>query len=240
MVYKATSIGGLMAQTFDIRYRFLFSNHREEIVAVKIDKHSLESTADEEPPPAWCKLDFHQCPNCPLQTATTPYCPLATRLVRLVIILQGVVSFDEVDIEVTTPERVITGHTTAQRAASSLMGLIMATSGCPHMEFLKPMARFHLPLATEEETIFRSVSSYLLTQYFRQRHQQGTDFTLDRLKHNYTELRKINMAMSIRLRTISEQDSAINALILLDLFAKTLPDSIDDSLDLIHYLFVSD
>lgn len=228
-----------MAQTFDIRYRFHFAGHREEIVDVKINKHSMESTTATEAPPAWCKLDFHQCPNCPLQAATTPYCPLATRLTPLVDILQGVISFDEVDIEVTTPERVVSGRTSAQRAASSLMGLIMATSGCPHMEFLKPMARFHLPLATEEETIFRSVSSYLLTQYFRQRHQLGADFTLEQLKRNYAELRKINMAMSARLRTVSAQDSTINAIVLLDLFAKTLPDSIDDSLDLIHYLFVS-
>ncbi len=228
-----------MAQTFDIRYRFHFPGHREEIVDVKIDKHSMESIASDAIPPAWCKLDFHQCPNCPLRADTTPFCPLAVRLTPLVNILQGVVSFQEVDIEVTAPERVVSGRTTAQRAASSLMGLIMATSGCPHMAFLKPMARFHLPLATEEETIFRSVSSYLLTQYFRKRQQLDADFTLERLKRNYAEIRKINMAMSARLRTVSAQDSTINAIVLLDLLAKTLPDSIDDSLDLINHPFMN-
>ena len=33
------------------------------------------------------------------------------------------------------------------------------------MESLKPMVRFHLPFATVEETVFRSVSTYLLSQY---------------------------------------------------------------------------
>jgi hypothetical protein len=31
---------------------------------------------------------------------------------------------------------------------------------------VKPMARFHLPLASEEETIYRATTMYLLAQYF--------------------------------------------------------------------------
>ena len=34
-------------------------------------------------------------------------------------------------------------------------GLIMATAGCPWTDRLRPMARFHLPFATEAETVYR-------------------------------------------------------------------------------------
>lgn len=228
-----------MEQTLNIRYRFLFPKGREEIVEVKINKLTMESLPDDPgTPPDWCRLDFHQCPNCPLRVDTHPYCPLASRLVKLMTAYREVASFDEVEMEVTTPERTITKHTTAQRAVSSLMGLVMATSGCPHMAFLKPMARYHLPLATEEETIFRAASTYLLAQYFRQKNGLSTDFDMVGLKKIYGEIRIINTAMASRLRTVIAQDSAVNAVILLDLFAKTLPYSIEDSLEDIRYLFL--
>lgn len=228
-----------MDQMLNIRYRFLFAKGREEVIEVKIDKLTMESLPDNSgTPPDWCRLDFHQCPNCPLRVDTHPYCPLATRLIKLMAAYQNVLSYDEVEMEATTPERVVTQRTTAQRAVSSLMGLIMATSGCPHMAFLKPMARYHLPLATEEETIFRAVSTYFLAQYFRHQQALSMDLDLENLKKIYGEIRIINMALASRLRTVSDQDSAVNAVILLDVFARMLPYSIEDSLEEIRYLFL--
>ena len=58
----------------------------------------------------------------------------------------------------------------------------MATSGCPHMDFFKPMARFHLPLANAEETVYRATSMYLLAQYFLQREGKEADMELEGLK----------------------------------------------------------
>jgi len=40
-----------------------------------------------------------------------------------------------------------------------------------------------------------------------------------------------------RLRSASEKDSAANALVLLDLFAKAVPYAIEDSLEEVRYLF---
>lgn len=229
-----------MERTLNIRYRFLFMNEREADVDVKIDKLTMESLPDSSnDPPYWCKLDFHQCPNCPLQVDTSPYCPLAARLVKIMATFQDVSSYDEVEINVTTPERVVSKNTTVQRAVSSLMGLVMATSGCPHMSFLKPMARYHLPLATEEETLFRAVSTYLLAQYFRHKQSQSTDFDLKNLKKIYSEIGIVNMAMASRLSAVSTQDSAVNAVVLLDIFAKMLPYSIEESLEDIRYLFLA-
>jgi hypothetical protein len=228
-----------MDQTLLIRYRFIFPNDREELIEVRIDKQTMESLpGNSGSPPDWCRLDFHQCPNCPLRAATHPYCPLATRLVKLLAACQNVLSYTEVKMEVTTPERMVTKDTTAQRAVSSLMGLVMATSGCPHMAFLKPMARYHLPFATAEETIFRAVSTFLLEQYFRHKQALNVDLDLENLKKIYAEIRVVNLAMTSRLRTLSVQDSAINAVVLLDILAQALPYSVEESLEEIRYLFL--
>jgi hypothetical protein len=238
-LFRLNGIGGFMDQALNVSYRFIFPNKREALIEVKIDKQTMESLPDDSGlPPDWCKLDFHQCPNCPLQAKSQTWCPLATRLVRLMATCQNVLSFDEVKMEVTTPERMVTKNTTAQRAVSSLMGLVMATSGCPHMLFLKPMARYHLPFATREETIFRVVSTYLLEQYFRHKQAQSVDLEMEYLKKIYGEIQVVNKAMTSRLRTVSVQDSAINAVVQLDIFAKMLPYSIEDSLEEIRYLFL--
>jgi hypothetical protein len=228
-----------MDQALVISYRFVFPGNREELIEVKIDKQTMESWSDDsDTPPDWCQLDFHQCPNCPLRAIPQTYCPLAERLVKLMATCQNVLSYDEVKMEVTTPERMVTKNTTAQRAVSSLMGLVMATSGCPHMAFLKPMARYHLPFATQEETVFRVVSTYLLEQYFRHQQAMSIDMELENLKKVYGEIQIVNKAMSARLRTIGVQDSAVNAVVLLDIFAKMLPYSIEESLEEIRYLFL--
>jgi len=43
--------------------------------------------------------------------------------------------------------------------------------------------------------------------------------------------------MARRIRRASEQDATVNAVVLLDLLAKNLPYSIDESLEEIRYLF---
>jgi hypothetical protein len=223
-----------------IQYRFIFPRQHEELIEVVIDCRNMEAVSDiPVPAPDWCKLDFHQCPNCPLDVGQYADCPLALRLVRVIAASRNVISYDEVGMEVTTPERTVTKRTTAQRALSSLMGLVMATSGCPHMAFFKPMARYHLPLATEEETIFRAVSTYLLQQYFHHKQSHPVDLDLKGLKNIYAEIGKVNAAMAERLRAIQTEDSAINAVVRLDLLAKALPYSVEDSLEEIRYLFLN-
>ena len=44
--------------------------------------------------------------------------------------------------------------------------------------------------------------------------------------------------MASRLRTVSVEDSAINAVVRLDIFAMMLPYSIEESLEEIRYLFL--
>ena len=101
---------------------------------------------------------------------------MAANIVNIVEPFDRLLSYDEVHVDVTTEERMISLETTAEEGISSLMGLVIATCGCPHTAFLKPMARFHLPLASKEETIFRAASMYLLAQYYVNKNCQTADF----------------------------------------------------------------
>ncbi|MCZ6635541.1 MAG: hypothetical protein O7G87_19235, partial [bacterium] len=148
-------------ETLDFEYRFEFENGHEEIFQVKLDPETLEPVdALPDDLPEWTRLEFCQCEHCPLTPDTHPHCPAAARLVPLVSRFQDVLSYHEINTEVRTPERTVNKKAPAQSGVGSLMGLVMATSGCPHTAIFKPMARFHLPFSTAEETIYRVASMY--------------------------------------------------------------------------------
>ena len=231
------SVGDTMEKP-TITYIFTFPDGRQESFELHLDTDpdgALQEFSGE--PPEWTHLGVCQCDNCPLDPAAHPYCPLALKLVDPVTRFGEVLSYHEVEVKVITDERTIVQGTTAQSGISAMMGLLNATSGCPHTAYFRPMARFHLPFASEDETVYRAASMYLLGQYFRQHqgHAVGIDF--DGLLDIYRNIETVNRAMANRLRTASREDGTVNALVLLDMFAKTLPVAIEDSLEELRPLF---
>ncbi|HQP31395.1 MAG TPA: hypothetical protein PLB81_08700 [Deltaproteobacteria bacterium] len=221
-----------------IEYRITPVDAATEIFNLSFDPHTLDLVnAVPDNPPSWTDLDFHQCHHCPLVPSQTPRCPLALRLVDIVRRFKGLSSFDKTLLTVITEERVISQKTTAQRSISSLIGLISATSGCPHTIFFRPMARFHLPLASEAETIYRASSMYMLAQYFRRNTDKTPEFNLQGLKQIYANTGIVNFTIAQRLRAASDTDSAVNAIVLLDMFVKTVPYAIEESLEGMRHLF---
>ena len=224
--------------TLTIQYSFRMQDGKEDTFPVELETASMQIIPKQpDVPPPWSALDFHQCPNCPLAVENHPSCPAALNMIVLVERFNKLLSYDKTLVVVITEERVIYSHTTMQRGVCSLMGLLMACSGCPLTAFFKPMARFHLPFAGTEETIWRATSSFLLAQYFRKMEGHPSDFKFNGLSKIYSEIQKVNMAFAQRLRTACEQDSMINAMILLDMFAKSLPPAIEESLEEIRHLF---
>lgn len=187
--------------------------------------------------PEWAALDFYQCPHCPLSVTTHPHCPLAANLVNIINHLDTLHSYQQIRVKVVMKNRTFTQDTTIQKGLSSLMGLVIATSGCPHTMFFKSMARFHLPLADEEETISRVTSMYLLAQYFLKNEGKPADFELKGLMELYDNMHIINKTIVMRLRAASKTDSTVNAIVLLDVFTFVLPLSIKTYLQEIRHLF---
>jgi len=219
----------------NIHYLLSLKDGSERRFSVCLDGDSLESLSSPEDPPPWTELSFHRCPNCSLREQV--HCPLALQLVEPVRLCSGLVSYEELLLRVETPERDFLRETSAQRAIASLMGLLIGASGCPHTTLFRPMARFHLPLSNEEETIYRATSMYMLAQYFAWQRGQSPDIHLEGLKQAYREMHIVNLHIAKRLWAVVKEDSSVNALILLDLFSKALPDTIADSLEEIRYLF---
>ena len=225
-------------ETITIRYYFTLPEGVREAFELQFDAQKIELVSDfPDVMPTWTKLDFHQCPHCPLKPKDHSHCPLAANLVTIVERFEGLLSYSEIEVDVMMEGRFITRDISVQRGISSLMGLLMATSGCPHMAFLKPMARFHLPFASAEETVYRATSMYLVAQYFLHKEGHHADLDLTGLREIYQNIEIVNVAVAKRLRAATEADSAVNAIILLDIFTKALPVVIEESLEEIRYLF---
>ena len=221
-----------------IQYRFQKPDNSQEDLSFELDAISLELISNvPERLPTWTELSFYQCPNCLFDIVTHTHCPLAVNMVNIVNRFEDLISYDKIRVDVTTEERRISQRTTAQNGISSMMGLVIATSGCPHTAFFRPMARFHLPLASKEETIFRATSMYLLAQYFLKKAGQAADFDLEGLTKIYDNMQIINNAIVERLRAATTTDSSVNAIVILDNYAKFLPFAIEKSLEDIRYLF---
>ncbi|MFO7810435.1 MAG: hypothetical protein R6V47_03580 [Candidatus Delongbacteria bacterium] len=225
----------------DIEYIYTFKNGRTKNFQFEWDRNSLElkGVKPVSDLPGWTDLEFHQCPNCPLQTATVKKCPLAVSLVNMVRFFDDLKSFHKVHLTVKMDNKEISQHTTVQKAVSAMMGLVSAVSGCPHLSFFKPMAYFHLPLADKESTIYRATSMYLLAQYFLAKAGKDHELDLKGLNTIYKNIGIVNMSMADRIREASRTDSAINAIITLDIYAKTVPFHIDSSLSSLKDLFSS-
>ncbi|MGD2084946.1 MAG: hypothetical protein PVH61_02060 [Candidatus Aminicenantes bacterium] len=230
-------------EIISIRYCFIVGKEPdrvEEVFDLQLDAKNLELQGNiPKVLPGWAKLDFFQCSNCPLDVREHPYCPMAANLVNIVNRFDSLLSYNEIHVVVTTKERTISQLTTIQRAVGSLMGLVIATCGCPHSIFFKPMARFHLPLANNQETIYRAASMYLLAQYFLRKKGKPVDWDLSGLEKIYTNIQVVNYTIAERLRAATKSDSVLNALVELDIFAQTLSLVIEDSLEEIGFLFDS-
>lgn len=228
-----------MTDSFTISYKFTLPDGSEEIFNLEFDSESIEIIKEGSiNPPAWAELEHHQCPHCPLTVETHPFCPVAVNLSTAVGRFDHLMSFDKLWVEVTSAERHVAAETSAQEGISSLMGLLIAGSSCPKTHFFKPMARFHLPFSNKEETLWRATATFLLTRYFTEQGLKASDMDLDGLVKIYDDVTQLNDYMVERLRLATSKDSAVNALVHLDVFAKFLSPPLEDSLDQIKYIFL--
>jgi hypothetical protein len=224
--------------SINISYKFNLGSHGVEEFDIQINTKTLELIFQQEQKlPKWTDLSFHQCPHCPLNSSQHDTCPVAANISQVIWRFDEVVSYDDINLTVTTDARQVSQRTSAQKGISSLLGLLFATSGCPHTNYMKPMARFHLPLATEEDTIFRAAGMYLLAQFFLKRDGGEADLELKGLTEIYKNLHLVNTSIAERIKSIAITDSSTNAVIILDTFANIMPFVIEDHLDEIRHLF---
>ncbi len=221
-----------------ISYTYVFRNGVAKPFDVLLDRKTLGLMMKPTPqPPSWTFLKQNQCANCSLDARDHPFCPVALNFAGIAEHFAHAMSYEEVHVVVTTEERVYSRDTALQQGLTSLLGIIMPTSGCPILEPLKPMVRFHLPFATITETVFRMVSMCLVAQYLRHGEGKPFDFGLRELAKVYAEAAIVNRDFVRRLRDASMEDANINALVGLDCFATMVPLIAEDTLNEIRQYF---
>jgi hypothetical protein len=221
-----------------VTYKFFASQNEQISVALQFDERTYRIQLPEDAArPDWTELAFERCPNCNLPDSET-HCPAAVALAQFLPEFESHVSFEKAVVEVDMPTRTVVSKTTFQHGMAALIGLVLATSGCPRTRFLRPMARTHLPFASDQETVFRTLAVHLLGQYVAKGSGAPMALSFDDLKENYTQLSKVNGAMAERIRAAIKRDAAVNAVIILESFTMIAPENIDYGFEDIQELFV--
>ena len=227
-----------MANPITITYAYKFQNGLVKKFPLVLDRATLALQLEKRPnPPLWALLTHKKCENCPLEEREHLYCPVALNFADIAEQFKDIVSHENVEVRVTTDERMYAKATTIQAGLSPLIGIIMTTSGCPVMDHLKPMVRFHLPFASLDETIFRMVTMFLMAQYFQKQDGGTPSWTIDGLTAVYLKVGVVNRDFSIRLRDAAKKDANVNALVNLDCFAQMVPLAAEDTLKEIKAYF---
>jgi hypothetical protein len=221
------------------RYTFRFANGSEKRFEINLDPVTLALIPPAEPSkPDWTRLGYHQCEQCPLKEETS-HCPVAVNLAGLVESFKDTLSHEDIAATVETAQRTYSKQTSLQQGLSSIIGIYMVTSNCPVMDRLRPNARFHLPFASVEETMYRAVSMYLTAQYFRMKRGEAPDWTLEHLSDIYQGVWRVNKGITDRLSHASAQDANMNAVIVLSTFGSALDNYLEECLAEIAPLFES-
>lgn len=229
-----------ISNTLKFVYKFQFEDGKEKEFTVLLDSRTLRVLTPSYPsPPEWTNLGYQQCENCPLG-ASQERCPVALNLAHLVDEFKYATSYDKTWVVVEAPERTYAQETSVQNGLASLMGIFMVTSGCPILDRLRPMVRFHLPFATALETVYRTVSMYLIGQVFRLKRGESPDWDMEKLNDLYKEIARVNKGLWNRLSKASSFDANVNAVIVLSTFGDALRFSLKKELDDLAQLFNSD
>jgi hypothetical protein len=184
----------------------------------------------------WTKLQFRQCAHCPLKAQEHPQCPVAKNLDSVVEDSKFTISHTRAKVTVTTPERAYFKECTTQEGLRSIFGLIMATSGCPHLDWLGPLARFHLPFSDLDETLFRVLSLQLVEQFLSQ-DTIDTAGSTKKIQERYANVEQVNHAFITRIREYCKADADKNAIAALDAYAQVFPFRVQKNYDSLRKFF---
>ena len=180
-------------------------------------------------PPAWTRLAFHRCENCPLPEAQL-HCPAAVDAAPLVEKFSHVPSTVRFKVTMRDASRACVKETDAQMGLQTLLALVMASSACPILCRLRSQALFHLPFASIDETLYRTVGDYLIKQYFIMKDGGQPDFTLAGLDALYRDLATLNSHFFSRIQAACTKDANLNAVVVLCSLSEIVSMSLDQRL----------
>ncbi|WP_421681763.1 hypothetical protein HKW98_11485 [Stutzerimonas urumqiensis] len=220
-----------------IEYRITLDDEHEFNYRIVLDRvHDPELAARA---PAWTRLGHHQCSNCPLSRERFANCPAAVDLHRVIEDFQGLPAIQKAHVRVRTPDREYAKLVGLEEGLRALLGVIMATSACPVLSRLRPMAQQHLPFASNQEFVLRAVSLYLTRQYFNLREGRQPDWELRGLVEAFQALQLVNQAFWQRIHDTCKGDSNLKAFLTFFSMASSLTYSLEAQLRKIRPLVMT-
>lgn len=203
-----------------LKYTFKFNNGKTWEYELQFDDtHRYIPKPSSEMNP-WTKLEFHKCSHCPLNETDSPQCPIARNLDQVVEDSKSTLSTERAVVTVETSERTYSKECPSADGLRSLFGLLMASSGCPHLDWLRPLARFHLPFSDTEETLFRVLSLQLLEEFIQNDGTLPGSECAKMIEKRYQEVEKVNHQFVNRIRSYCKADADKNAIAALDVFVQ--------------------
>lgn len=218
----------------EIEYLFDFDDEAPLHYRIDIDRSQTQA---QDEPADWTALECNQCTNCPLTRQQSPCCPAARDLQPIVADFCGRTSMEKAKVHVTTPEREYEKVAGLEEGVRALMGVVMASSACPVLRQLKPLAHHHLPFASAEEFMQRSVSSYLLEQLFKHRDGLHADWSLTGLVARHEQLQLVNQALWHRIYNACSGEPNHKALLSFFSLTSKITGSLDQQLEQLRQAF---
>jgi hypothetical protein len=169
--------------------------------------------------PKWAKLDFHKCEDCPLGSQSYPYCPAAVALQSVVPDFSSIKSTSQLKVKVICEGKVTEKSVDAQTALRMVFGLKMSLSGCPVLGKFKMLGKRHLPFATLEETILRTIAMFVVNK-INKKDKDMIVFRLSEIEDFYSEISRVNKDFFERISEVVKEDSSLNALVILNSFSE--------------------
>ena len=161
---------------------------------------------------------------------TQTCCPAAVDAAPILDKFSHVPSTVRMKVTMRNAERVCSKETDAQMGLQALLALVMASSACPILGRLRSQAIFHLPFATIDETLYRTVGDYLIKQYFIMKDGGQPDFALTGLDALYRDLAILNVHFFSRIQAACTKDANLNAVVVLRSLSEIVSMSLDERL----------
>ncbi|MDP2157847.1 MAG: hypothetical protein Q8K68_09095 [Nitrospirota bacterium] len=230
--YRIAKKESFMEDQLSIIYDFRLSDGSAKRFTLSLDAQTLGIRAERpSAPPFWADLEHHKCSLCPLESTNDRYCPAAVHLAAILGEFRELFAHDKAFVTVITDERTYSRDTTIQQGLSALIGIVMTTSGCPVLDHLRPLVRFHLPFANLSDTVFRMASLYFFAQYFMKQEGKAVDWDLNGIQGIYEQIGQVNRDFAERIADTAKKDANLNALVNLDCFASMVPLALEDTLE---------
>ena len=222
-------------------HRFIYEFHfpDQEVRKFKVITGQPESrkSAQKDEPTPWTLLNFNQCKNCPFSKDDRECCPVALDIEEIAASFCNILSYEKAEVRVITEQREYRKVCDVQTGLKSLLGLIMGSSECPILSHLEPMAHYHLPFSSIEETIFRVTGSYMLKQYYISLEGHTPDLELIGLQELYENLQIVNIDFMRRIQEASRSDANMNALNILFALSSVVSMTLVEKLQELRPLF---